>query len=130
MRRAREELFNDVAFLRTFSNEELHQVGRLPFPMVRVAGAPGFTRVPSHEARKRGTRIVVVNPFREPALERYWVPSAPISALFGTPLMDDYFAVQPGGDIAFIYGALKAMTEFDDRFIAAHTEGFEELRRR
>src|SRR5947207_13124450 len=45
MGRAREELFNDVSFLRTFSNEELHQVGRLPFPMVRVAGAPGFTRL-------------------------------------------------------------------------------------
>src|SRR5213592_813918 len=50
MRRAREELFNDVSFLRTFSNEELHQVGRLPFPMVRVAGAPGFTRLSWEEA--------------------------------------------------------------------------------
>ena len=28
-----------------------------------------------HFAKEQGTRIVVVNPFREPALERYWVPS-------------------------------------------------------
>ena len=30
-----------------------------------------------HYAKKAGARIVVVNPFREPALERYWVPSVP-----------------------------------------------------
>ena len=28
-----------------------------------------------HYAKQAGTRIVVVNPFREPGLERYWVPS-------------------------------------------------------
>ena len=33
-----------------------------------------------------GTRIVVVNPVREPGLERYWVPSIPMSALFGTKI--------------------------------------------
>jgi hypothetical protein len=48
------------------------------------------------EARRRGARVVVVNPFREPALERYWIPSVPWSALFGTKLMDDYFPVRPG----------------------------------
>ncbi len=35
-------------------------------------------------ARKRGARIVVVNPYREPGLGRYWVPSVARSALFGT----------------------------------------------
>src|SRR6185369_6148300 len=39
-----------------------------------------------HYAKQRGARIVVVNPFREPALERYWVPSVPWSAVFGTRL--------------------------------------------
>ncbi|HTG53363.1 MAG TPA: molybdopterin-dependent oxidoreductase, partial [Gemmatimonadaceae bacterium] len=38
-------------------------------------------------AKRRGTRIVVVNPMREPGLERYWVPSDLRSALFGTRLM-------------------------------------------
>ncbi len=83
-------------------------------------------------ARKAGSRIVVVNPFREPALERYWIPSVPSSALFGTPLMDEYHAVRPGGDIAFIHGVLKALDEldgFDEAFVETQTEGADELRR-
>lgn len=84
-------------------------------------------------ARKAGTRVVVVNPFREPALERYWIPSIASSALFGSKLMDEYHAVRPGGDIAFMMGLLKALDEsdgFDDGFIAQHTTGFDALRER
>jgi molybdopterin-dependent oxidoreductase alpha subunit len=84
-----------------------------------------------HFAKEQGTRIVVVNPFREPALDRYWVPSVARSALWGTALMDDFFAVRPGGDIAFMIGVLKALDArslFDDKFIAARTVGFVELR--
>ena len=84
-----------------------------------------------HFAKEQGTRIVVVNPFREPALDRYWVPSVAKSALWGTALMDDFFAVRPGGDIAFMLGALKALDArnlFDEKFIAERTVGFDELR--
>lgn len=83
-----------------------------------------------HFAKKAGTRIVVVNPFKEPALERYWVPSVASSAVFGTALMDDFFQVAPGGDIAFIHGVLKVLLEknlVDRAFITAQTEGFEQL---
>jgi molybdopterin-dependent oxidoreductase alpha subunit len=83
------------------------------------------------EARRRGARVVVVNPFREPALERYWIPSVPTSALFGTKLMDDYFPVRPGGDIAFMCGVLKALDElggWDEAFVAQKTSGAAELR--
>src|SRR5574341_514365 len=66
-----------------------------------------------HVAKKRGTRIVVVNPMREYGLERYWVPSVLSSALFGTKLMDDFLQVRVGGDIALINGALKALLEAD-----------------
>lgn len=82
-------------------------------------------------ARQRGARIVVVNPFKEPALERYWIPSVPSSALFGTKLMDDYFAVRPGGDIAFMSAVLKALDElggWDEDFVARRTSGAAELR--
>ncbi|MBI4481379.1 MAG: molybdopterin-dependent oxidoreductase, partial [Acidobacteria bacterium] len=82
-------------------------------------------------ARQRGARIVVVNPYREPGLEHYWVPSVVKSALFGTRMMDDYFPVHIGGDIAFINGVLKhliARGAIDGRFIEEHTTGFEELR--
>jgi molybdopterin-dependent oxidoreductase alpha subunit len=83
-----------------------------------------------HHARKQGTRILVVNPYREPALERYWIPSVPSSALFGTKLMDDFFPVRVGGDVAFINGVLKHLAAtggFDTAFIDAHCAGFEEL---
>src|SRR5206468_10991628 len=82
-------------------------------------------------AKRQGTRIVVVNPMREPALERYWVPSDVRSALFGTRLVDDFFQVAVGGDIAFMHGVLKYLIERDgtDRdFIARRTTGFEEVR--
>src|SRR5258706_2224422 len=81
-------------------------------------------------AKKKGTRIAVVNPMREYGLERYWVPSLAGSALFGTRLADDFFPVRVGGDIAFLNGVLKSLVEMDrlDRdFIARHTDGFEEL---
>jgi molybdopterin-dependent oxidoreductase alpha subunit len=82
-------------------------------------------------AKRQGTRVLVVNPMREPGLERYWVPSDVRSALFGTRLMDDFFQVSLGGDIAFMHGVLKhlvAMNACDERFIVEHTEGFDGLR--
>jgi molybdopterin-dependent oxidoreductase alpha subunit len=228
------ERLRDIDALRKLSNEELHRLGRVPYPLLRRRGEPGFTRVswddaldlvakrwrenepddigvfltsrgltnetyyvaqklariggtphvdtcarlchaastvglketlgfaaptlslsdwigtdliviigsnlPNnqpvstkylHYAKKAGTRIAVVNPFREPALERYYIPSVASSALFGTKLMDDYFGVRPGGDIAFMSGVLKALDEiggFDERFVAERTEGAAELR--
>lgn len=83
-----------------------------------------------HYAKEAGTKIIVINPFREPALENYWVPSVPKSALFGTKIMDEFFPVAPGGDIAFMLGvmkALKARDGFDRAFLDAHTEGFAAL---
>ena len=84
-----------------------------------------------HYAKKAGTRIVVVNPMREYGLERYWVPSVASSALFGTKLMDDFFQVAVGGDIAFINGVLKTLIandQIDRAFIEKHTAGFADLK--
>ncbi len=81
-------------------------------------------------AKKAGTKVVVINPYREPGMERYWVPSNVESALFGTKIADRFFLVDVGGDIGFLNGALKHMVEHDlvdERFIADHTRGFEEL---
>ncbi|MBI1795495.1 MAG: molybdopterin-dependent oxidoreductase, partial [Candidatus Eisenbacteria bacterium] len=81
-------------------------------------------------AKRQGTRILVVNPMREPGLERYWVPSDIRSALFGTKLMDDFFPVAVGGDIAFMHGVLKHLIErnaVDRAFVDAQTTGFAEL---
>ena len=82
-------------------------------------------------AKKQGTKIAVVNPMREPGLERYWVPSVPESALFGTRFADAFFPIHTGGDIAFINGVLKHMIEkswIHDTFVADHTTGFGALR--
>jgi molybdopterin-dependent oxidoreductase alpha subunit len=84
-----------------------------------------------HYARKAGTKVVMVNPYREPAMDRYWVPSDVESALFGTKITDRFFQVQAGGDLAFLHGALKRMIaegwlNFD--FIRDYTAGFEDVR--
>ena len=84
-----------------------------------------------YRAKEKGTRIVVVNSFREPAMERYWIPSIFDSALFGSKLTDEFFQVHQGGDIAFLNGVLKhliALGTVDREFIEKHTFGFDELR--
>jgi molybdopterin-dependent oxidoreductase alpha subunit len=82
-------------------------------------------------AKQKGTKVLVVNPFREPGLERYWVPSVLESAIFGTKLADEFFQIHAGGDVAFINGVLKHLVEMHalaDDFIAAHTTGLDDLR--
>ncbi len=82
-------------------------------------------------AKERGTQIAVVNPLREPGLERYWIPSVAASAVFGTRLADAFYPIHTGGDIAFINGVLKHLLLIggvDEAFIAEHTVGFELVR--
>lgn len=86
-----------------------------------------------HEAKALGTKVAIVNPYLEPGLKRYWVPSTAGSALFGTGIADWWFPVTQGGDIAFIAGVMKILIERDwvnREFIATHTEGFDQLRAR
>jgi molybdopterin-dependent oxidoreductase alpha subunit len=81
-------------------------------------------------ARKHGAKVAVVNPLREPGLERYWVPSNLESALFGTHMTDEFFAVNTGGDLAFINGVLKVLLAddaIDHDFVREHTEGLDDL---
>ena len=82
-------------------------------------------------AKKQGTRVAVVNPFREPGLDRYWIPSTVESALFGTKIADAFFQVNVGGDRAFIAGVIKHLIDHgwvDDNFIVNKTTGFAELK--
>ena len=44
----------------------------------------------------------MVNPYLEPGMKKYWVPSSVDSALFGTEIADYWFPVSQGGDIAFL----------------------------
>jgi molybdopterin-dependent oxidoreductase alpha subunit len=81
-------------------------------------------------ARKRGAKVAVVNPLREPGLDRYWVPSNIESAMFGTQMTDEFFGVHTGGDVAFVNGVLKVLLAeggVDRAFIRESTVGFDEL---
>ncbi|MFK3959752.1 FdhF/YdeP family oxidoreductase [Pseudalkalibacillus hwajinpoensis] len=89
------------------------------------------------EAKKRGTKIIMVNPYKEPAMDKYWIPSNGESALFGTKLADDFYQVNVGGDIAFMHGIMKHWFEMEQvqhgsainhEFVQEHVNGYEELR--
>src|SRR4029453_2822781 len=82
-------------------------------------------------ARQKGTRVAVVNTYFEPGLKRYWVPSVPESAVFGTRFADEWFAVDTGGDLAFLNGVFRVLCEegwLDHDFVARSTTGFEEAK--
>jgi molybdopterin-dependent oxidoreductase alpha subunit len=85
-------------------------------------------------AKQKGTQVAVVNPYREPGLARYWVPSVLESAAFGTRLADHWFDVHTGGDLAFLIGVLKALIEdprgIDETFVRERTAGWTETRER
>src|SRR5712675_3247326 len=91
-----------------------------------------------HEASRRGVPIIVFNPLRERALERFTDPQNPVEmASFGsTPIASSYYQVKVGGDAAALKGIMKALIALDDgagpasavldhEFIAAHAHGFE-----
>ena len=82
------------------------------------------------EARKTGTETVCVNAYREPGMDRYWVPSTADSAVFGTDLVDDLHLVPIGSDLAFINATMKVLIErgwVAKDFIESATSGYEEL---
>ncbi|XEC95091.1 FdhF/YdeP family oxidoreductase [Paenibacillus tarimensis] len=89
------------------------------------------------EAKKKGTKIIVINPYREPAMEKYWIPSNAESALFGTKLADDFYQVNIGGDIALMHGIMKHWFDMEEQqpgsainhsFVKNHVNGYEELK--
>jgi len=83
-----------------------------------------------HGAKKKGTKVALVNPYLEPGMKRYWVPSTPSSALFGTKIADYWYPVAKGGDIAFLYGVIRCIAEgkwHDHNFTSQYAEGFDEL---
>ena len=88
-----------------------------------------------HECARRGVPIIVFNPLRERALERFADPQDPIEmGTFGaTRIASTYFQVKVGGDAAALKGIMKALMEadrdgratLDHEFIARHTHGYE-----
>lgn len=80
--------------------------------------------------RRRGGKVIVVNPLRELGLVRFRVPSDWRSLLFGSTISDLYVQPHVGGDVAFFNGVMKALVEVggvDADFVQHHTSGWEDL---
>jgi len=93
-----------------------------------------------HELARRQIPIIVFNPLRERALERFADPQNVIemATYSSTNIASTYYQVKAGGDAAALKGIAKALLEYDaaqgagnnviDRdFIADHTQGFEQF---
>jgi molybdopterin-dependent oxidoreductase alpha subunit len=94
------------------------------------------------DASRRGAKIIVLNPLRERALERFQAPQAPVEMATdsSTPIATTYFQVKVGGDAAALKGVCKALVAMDKAahaaglapvldhpFIAGHTLGYQAL---
>jgi molybdopterin-dependent oxidoreductase alpha subunit len=65
------------------------------------------------ELKERGGRVIVVNPIREPGLEKFHVPSRVKSLVFGTQIASLYIQPLAGGDVALLVGVLKRLLELE-----------------
>jgi molybdopterin-dependent oxidoreductase alpha subunit len=91
--------------------------------------------------RRKGGKVVVVNPIIETGLVNFSVPSDPWALLFGAEIASTYVQPHIGGDLAVVYGIMKRLRELhaenprnaagepivDEEFLAAHTSGWSEL---
>lgn len=96
-----------------------------------------------YEVSKRGVPIIVFNPLKERALEKFANPQSPVemATMSSQPIATTYHQVRSGGDLAALKGVMKAVFERDDAdiqnggagvldraFITDHTLGLEALR--
>ncbi len=84
------------------------------------------------ELRRRGGKVIVINPVRERGLVNFRVPSDPRSMLFGSKIADLYVQPHIGGDMALLFGVARCLLmkgAADLSFIEKHTEGFAEFQR-
>jgi len=82
------------------------------------------------DLRRRGGRVVVINPLREVGLERFKVPSDPRSLLLGSTIADLYVQPHVGGDVALLSAIARAIIArgaSDKTFLRDHASGYEEF---
>ena len=82
------------------------------------------------QIRRRGGRIIVINPLKELGLINFRVPSDVRSLFFGSEIASQYVQPHIGGDLALITGIAKDVLEqngHDAGFIKQYTEGFDEF---
>jgi len=82
--------------------------------------------------RRRGGKVLVINPLKELGLVRFKVPSDWRSLLFGSKIADLYLQPRIGSDIALLKAILKGVIErkaLDEDLIRNHTQGWEAVRK-
>ena len=81
------------------------------------------------QVRKRGGDVVVINPLREPGLERFRVPSRPMSLLFGSDIASWFVQPDIGGDLALLTALACRIVDLgahDPGYLAIHCNGWQE----
>lgn len=82
--------------------------------------------------RRRGGRVIVVNPMRELGLVRFRIPSDPASLLLGSDVCDLYLQPHVGGDIPLFKAMLLRLSErggVDHSFVETATSGWPAVER-
>lgn len=75
------------------------------------------------QIRRRGGKVIVINPVRETGLVKFRVPSDVISLLKGTKIASHYIQPHIGGDLALLWGIAKAVVNaetVDEDFVSVH----------
>ncbi|REK27695.1 MAG: histidine kinase [Planctomycetota bacterium] len=81
--------------------------------------------------RRRGGKVIVVNPVVEPGLVNFSVPSDLRSLFFGSEIASQYVQPHIGGDLALLTGIAKRILELgaiDTVMLEQHCQGWPELR--
>lgn len=82
------------------------------------------------QMRRRGGKVIVINPIKELGLTRFRVPSDWRSMLFGSSVSDIYLQPHLGSDVAVFMALLKGVVErggVDQEFVGSHTVGWDAL---
>jgi len=81
--------------------------------------------------RRRGGKVIVINPLREIGLVNFKVPSDIRSLLFGSKIADIYVQPHIGGDIALLVGILKSVIEqnaTDEHFTTSYCDDWDQFK--
>ncbi len=78
--------------------------------------------------RRRGGKVIVINPVRETGLLKFRIPSDTRSLLLGSKIASHYIQPHIGGDLALLWGLAKALRQknaIDLAFLETHCNGTE-----
>ena len=110
------------------STVELEDIGKSDL-VVLIGANPSSNhpRLMTHlmELKRRGGKVIVINPFKELGLQQFKVPSNVRSMLFGSKISDLYLQPHCGGDLAFLKAAAVKLSEkgsIEKEFIKNHCE--------